>query len=97
MNGLFKVERTLMVVNITEADGSVHHETAGVMVTVAIGERSWRGTKVGSKLIEASRDALHAALGNYFPDLKKVDVPPGDESEAWAAIVNGYHQQLPPP
>lgn len=97
MNSLFSVkERILLIVTITESNGLVHCEIVGVMVVVAVGDRSWRAAKIGGPIMKAWRDALHDALRNYFPDLKKVEVPQGGESQAWDAIVNGYHQQISP-
>jgi hypothetical protein len=97
MNRLFTVKAwTIMVANITEPDGSIHSEAVGVMVTVAVGDRLWRAAVVGRFDLEASRDALHNALLNYFSGLIKVPVPKGNESKAWAAIINGYHQQISP-
>jgi len=44
---LFTVkERTLMVVNITEANGASHSEVGGVMVVVMVGDKSWRVNKI---------------------------------------------------
>jgi len=98
MNGLFTVkEWTMLIVRITKPDGKIRCCQGGAMVVITVGDMSWRAVKIGSSFMTNSRDALHDALRNHFPGLKKVVVPKGEINEVcWAAIVDGYHRQISP-
>lgn len=95
MNGLFTVKEWIfMLGNFTGPDGVRRCSALGVMVIITVGDRSRRATRIGGQPMIASRDALHEALGEFFPNLKKVKVPRGEERKVWAAIVSGYNKQL---